>query len=184
MHRYITLHRYNHDPNTHANILSNPHYTHKHKRRHIHANRHMRELKCPRNTHEHKDKHKRYVHSQQKALTQDRKVVDARGWCVWVRWGNLLQGDTISGHRSVHMGTDDLCFARMAGGGNKSKNNTAKYGGRKGGGKAKRTQRADTSPRHCIYNAKHNRSEPKRAIKKRNRPKQHNKQNAHNNTVK
>ena len=184
MHRYITLHRYNHDPNTHANILSNPHYTHKHKRRHIHANRHMRELKCPRNTHEHKDKHKRYVHSQQKALTQDRKVVDARGWCVWVQWGNLLQGGTISGHGSAHMGTDDLCFARMAGGGNKSKNNTAKYGGRKGGGKAKRTQRADTSPRHCIYNAKHNRSEPKRAIKKRNRPKQHNKQNAHNNTVK
>ena len=105
IHRYITQHRYNHDPNTHANILSNPHYTHKHKRRHIHANRHMRELKCPRNTHEHKDKHKRYVHSQQKALTQDRKVVDARGWCVWVQWGNLLQGGTISGHGSAHMGT-------------------------------------------------------------------------------
>ena len=56
LHRYMTQHRYKHDPNTHANILSNPHYTHKRKRRHVHANRHMRELKCPRNnTHEHKD---------------------------------------------------------------------------------------------------------------------------------
>ena len=140
-------HECKHDPNTPPSMRTDCYYTPKHKQRHAPAKRHMRELKCPLYIHEREDKHKYYMHSQQKAHTQDRKVVDAHEWCGWAQWGNVLQGDMISGHGSANMSTDDLYFAHMAGGQQEQKQQHQIWG-EKRGKKAKRTQRADTSPRH------------------------------------
>ena len=166
-----------HDQNPRPSIQSDSYYTPKHKQRQKYMGRHMRELKCTRSTHEHKDKNKKYTHSQQKAHTQDRKVTDTHEWCGWVQWGNTVQGDTMSGHGSAHMGTDDLYFASMTRGGQQEQNQHRRIRGEKTKKENKKTQRAHTSPRHCICNAKHNGSSAKRATEKRNRPKQHSKQN-------
>ena len=148
-------------------MSSDCNYTPKHKKRHIHTNRHMRELKCPRNTHEHKGKHKHYMYSQQKTHTQGRNVTDVHEWFRWTQWGNGIEGDTISGYGSAHMGTDDPYFARMARGRTaRTKTTPPNLGGEKGKKKTKRTQRAHTSPRHCICNAKHNGSRAKRVTEK------------------